>query len=171
MLGLKYDVNLLVDYDPEWPREFARERERIVAALGGQAKAVEHYGSTSVPSMRAKPIIDILVGIDLTAWEACRAPLEGIGYQYWPEAGVDGHRIFVRGGTERTHLLHLVQYHGPEWGSNLRFRNELRKDSDLRKAYLAVKECAALKAPTERLVYNKLKGPFIEAVKARLATD
>ena len=58
MLGLKHNVNLLVDYDVSWPRMFLEERKRISEALGDVAKAIEHYGSTAVPAMRAKPILE-----------------------------------------------------------------------------------------------------------------
>lgn len=76
MLGLKNGTNALVDYDPEWPAEFARERQRLAAALDGVALGIEHYGSTAVPGMRAKPILDILVGVSpLEGWQLCRDPL------------------------------------------------------------------------------------------------
>lgn len=63
VLGLKHNTNVLVDYDPQWPVEFAAEHQRISVALGGLAKEIEHYGSTSVPGMRAKPILDIIIGL------------------------------------------------------------------------------------------------------------
>jgi GrpB-like predicted nucleotidyltransferase (UPF0157 family) len=81
MLGLKHNVNLLADYDPEWAVEFSRESNRIANALGGLAKGIEHYGSTAVIGMRAKPIIDILIGVaPFDDWRACKAPLERLGY-------------------------------------------------------------------------------------------
>lgn len=60
-LGLKHGLNLLVDYDPRWPAAYAAEEERILAAMGDRVMAIEHYGSTSIQGLRAKPIIDILV--------------------------------------------------------------------------------------------------------------
>ena len=75
MLGLKNGTNALVDYDPEWPAEFARERQRLAAALDGVALGIEHYGSTAVPGMRAKPILDMLVGVSpLANWQLYRLP-------------------------------------------------------------------------------------------------
>ena len=75
MLGLNHNVNELVDYDVDWPAMFLDERNRISAALGHIAKAIEHYGSTAVPGMRAKPILDVLVGVTpLEDWKTCRAP-------------------------------------------------------------------------------------------------
>jgi GrpB-like predicted nucleotidyltransferase (UPF0157 family) len=167
MLGLKHNVNMLVDYDPEWSVEFIRERERIIIALGDLAQAIEHYGSTAIPGMPAKPIIDILVGVTpLEAWKACRAPLEGLGYDYAENAGVPGHHVFGRGrdGTERTHLVHVVDFLGDEWRLNLAFRDALRDDKGLQKAYLAEKERAAA-ASQGRARYNELKGSFIARIK------
>lgn len=171
MLGLKHNANVLVEYDPEWPVEFVRERKRIVEALGGLAKGVEHYGSTAVPGMRAKPIIDILVGVlPFEDREACKAPMEGLGYDYAANAGVPGHHIFGRGrdATERTHLVHIVKFRGDEWCLNLALRDALRTNKDLRAAYAAEKERAAAAAPEGRGRYNELKGPFINKIKASL---
>lgn len=171
MLGLKHNFNILVDYDPEWPVEYARERGRIAEALGGLAKGVEHYGSTAVPGMRAKPIIDILVGVvPFDDWKACKAPLEGLGYDYAADAGIPGHHIFGRGrdATERSHLVHIVEFLADEWRMNLALRDALRSDENLRVAYLAEKERAAATAPEGRARYNELKGPFIGKIKASL---
>jgi len=170
MLGLKNGTNALVDYDPDWPLEFECERQRLAAALGGVAP-IEHYGSTAVPGMRAKPILDILVGVSpLENWQLCHAPLLELGYDYAENAGVPGHYIFGRGrdATERTHLVHVVEYLGPSWSGNLAFRDALRSDAGLRQAYVAEKEWAVAEAPIGRGRYNELKAAFIAEVKARL---
>jgi GrpB-like predicted nucleotidyltransferase (UPF0157 family) len=171
MLGLKHNVNILVDYDPEWALYFAKESARISVALVDLAKGIEHYGSTAVAGMRAKPVIDILVGIAaLEEWEVCRTPLENLGYDYAAHAGVPGHHIFGRGRdiTERTHLVHVVKFLGNEWCSGLALRDALRADEKLRAAYVAEKERVAAAAPTGRAEYNELKRPFLDAVKADL---
>ena len=171
MLGLKHNVNRLVEYDPAWPAEFDRERGRIADALGSLAKGIEHYGSTAVAGMRAKPIIDILVGVAPDTWSACQVPLEGLGYDYAANAGVAGHHIFGRGrdATERTHLVHLVAFMGKEWCSNLLLRDALRQDEELRRAYVAVKERAVAAAPEGRAKYNEFKRAFIDGVKLGLS--
>jgi GrpB-like predicted nucleotidyltransferase (UPF0157 family) len=171
MLGLKHNLNILVDYDPDWPLEFARERERIVNALGSLAKGVEHFGSTAVSGMRAKPIIDILVGVSpIEDWKACQAPMEALGYDYAANVGVPGHHIFGRGrdATERTHLVHIVNLAGDEWRLNLALRDSLRTNEDFRVAYVIGKERAAAAAPEGRARYNELKGPFIYMIKTSL---
>jgi GrpB-like predicted nucleotidyltransferase (UPF0157 family) len=90
MLGLKHNVNLLADYDPEWAVEFSKESNRIANALGGLAKGIEHYGSTAVIEMRATPIIDIrrLEGVQGSIGEArirlrCKRRCSGASY-IWP---------------------------------------------------------------------------------------
>src|SRR5215467_3423032 len=105
MIGLKHGINLLADYDPAWPVAFEEERARIQSALGDVACGIEHYGSTAVEGLIAKPIIDILVGIaPLENWIKCKSQLEKLGYDYAENAGVQGHFIFGRGRdrSERT---------------------------------------------------------------------
>ncbi|GHA23001.1 hypothetical protein GCM10007989_18100 [Devosia pacifica] len=172
MLGLAHGENLIVDYDSSWPAEFDAERARLHKALGELARGIEHYGSTSVPDMPAKPIIDILIGVEpLGAWQVCRRPLETLGYDYAETAGVPGHFIFGRGHdkTQRTHLVHIVAYLGDSWVSNLAFRDALRRDADLRTRYLSAKRTAARSAPHGRAEYNALKNRFIADIKASLA--
>jgi GrpB-like predicted nucleotidyltransferase (UPF0157 family) len=169
-LGLKHDVNLLVEYDRRWEEAFLEEKARLKSALFSIVKAIEHYGSTSVPGMRAKPILDILLGVDpLEDWEKCRAPLEAIGYDYAAHAGVPGHHVFGRGrdSSERTHLVHVVHYQGPSWRSNIAFRDALRDDPALRAEYVRQKEHAVVLATKDRGRYNELKGHFIEDIKKR----
>jgi GrpB-like predicted nucleotidyltransferase (UPF0157 family) len=170
-LGLSTTSTLLADYDPEWAVEFSKESNRIANALGGLAKGIEHYGSTAVIEMRAKPIMDILIGVaPFDDWRACKAPLERLGYDYAANAGVPGHHIFGRGRDtmERTHLVHIVTFLGEEWHSNLALRDALRVDENLRAAYIAEKERAIASAPEGRARYNELKRSFIDRVKANL---
>ncbi len=167
MIGLKHNQNLLVDYDPTWPSLFEQERERLQIALLSLARGIEHYGSTAVPGLRAKPIIDILVGVlPLDEWARCRQPIESLGYDYAEHAGVPGHYIFGRGRdtSERTHLVHVVEFGGPSWRSNLAFRDALRANRKLRDEYLVAKQTASALAPEGRARYNELKQTFFDKV-------
>lgn len=171
MLGLKHNTNVLVDYDPTWEAEFASERQRLIIALEGIAKGIEHYGSTAIAGMRAKPILDILVGVmPLSDWQKCHDPLLALGYDYAAHAGVPGHYVFGRGRdkTERTHLVHVVEFIGQSWQSNLALRDALRQGPELRAAYIAEKDKAAIASPDSRAKYNELKHEFIERAKAEL---
>ena len=172
MLGLKHNINYLVDYDPQWEDNFAEERMRLKNALGDMALGIEHYGSTAVNGMKAKPILDIMVGVSpLDTWKACKAPLEQLGYDYAKHAGVPEHYIFGRGRdlTERTHLVHIVEYHGSSWASDIALRDALRADSLLRQAYMQEKERACRTAPQGRAEYNVQKGAFIAEMKLKMA--
>ena len=167
MIGLKHNQNLLVDYDPEWPSLFEEERSRLERVLMDIPRGIEHYGSTAVPGLRAKPIIDILVGIlPLSDWIHCKQPLESLGYDYSEHAGVPGHYIFGRGRdlSERTHLVHIVEFKGSSWRSNLVFRDALRASQKLREEYLIAKENAVKLAPEGRAKYNALKQTFFDTV-------
>ena len=124
--------------------------------------------------MRAKPILDLLLGVTpLAAWEQCKRPLEQLGYDYAPHAGVAGHFIFGRGrdSTERTHLVHIVEFDSEEWRSNIEFRDALRLDPKLRAAYIAEKERAVAIAPEGRSQYNNLKHEFVAQARASIAAS
>jgi GrpB-like predicted nucleotidyltransferase (UPF0157 family) len=173
-LGLKANLNLLVDYDPLWPAAFEDEKLRLLKTLGLVAKGIEHYGSTAVPGLRAKPILDIMVGISpLSEWERCKSALEALGYDYAEGAGVPGHYIFGRGRnpTERTHLVHVVEHNGESWRGSLAFRDALRRDASLRESYAQEKERAAAAAPGNRAAYNLQKGHFVAESIKKLSGD
>jgi GrpB-like predicted nucleotidyltransferase (UPF0157 family) len=173
-LGLKANVNLLVAYDPLWPAAFEEEKVRLEKALGLVVKGVEHYGSTAVPGLSAKPILDIMVGIlPLSEWARCKPALEALGYDYAEGAGVPDHYVFGRGRdrTERTHLLHVVEYQGKSWRGSLVFRDALRRDASLRESYAQEKRRAAAAASGNRAAYNLEKGPFIAESIRKLSGD
>ncbi len=160
MLGLKRTDNYLVEYCDEWPRIFLKESARISKVLNGLPHQIEHYGSTSVPGMPAKPILDLLLGIpDLDIFDEYRVRLESLCYDYAANAGVTDHYIFGRGKhpDERSHLLHIVVLDGNAWNEALAFRDRLRQDEELRKLYLDAKEKSCKRAPRGRVQYNELK--------------
>jgi GrpB-like predicted nucleotidyltransferase (UPF0157 family) len=123
-----------------------------------------------VPGLRAKPILDIYVGVrSLADWMECKAPLESLGYDYAAHAGVPNDFIFGRGrdSTERTHLVHVVEYDSAQWRNALIFRDALRADPRLAAEYAAVKQQAVEQIPVNRGRYTDFKAPFIAAVLAR----
>jgi GrpB-like predicted nucleotidyltransferase (UPF0157 family) len=170
MLGLKHGVNLLVDYDRRWPAEFAAEEQRLREVLSDVVLGIEHGGSTAVPGLCAKPIIDIYAGVrSLADWVQCKAPLEALGYDFAEHAGIPNDFVFGRGRdqTERTHLVHVVEHGGELWRNVLVFRDALRANPRLAAEYAAIKQQAVEQAPVNRARYNDLKGPFIAAVLAQ----
>jgi GrpB-like predicted nucleotidyltransferase (UPF0157 family) len=133
-------------------------------ALGPLALGIEHYGSTSVPGLAAKPILDILVGgPQVTHAAPYVARLEPLGYDYAPQAGVPEHLIFGRGAA-RTHLVHVVLHGGPAWRRALSFRDALRGNPHLAADYQRLKRELATRHARERSEYSAAKTAFIEYV-------
>ena len=115
----------LVDYDPSWPAVFEAERDRLMAAFPGTFLAIEHIGSTAVPGMRTKPIVDLMAGVRTMAEAiALNGPLCGNRYTTPPgmNESLDDRQFFMRHARgKRTHHLHLVVYDSPGWHTRLRF--------------------------------------------------
>src|SRR5512141_2627147 len=159
--GMPHGQVWLAAWTPRWAVLFADEAERMAATLGPLAAAIEHFGSTSVPGLPAKPILDILVGttapLEPPPFVEALAPL---GYEYAPSAGVPGHLVFGK-GVARTHLVHVVRHEGPEWRRALRFRNLLSADPALAGGYAALKEQLAAEYATNRARYTEAKDSFI----------
>src|SRR5690348_8913265 len=110
------------DYDPRWPTLFTGERARIADALG-DAMAIEHMGSTAVPGLEAKPIVDIIACVaHLPLDEAQVRALNALGYDYLGESGVPG-RAYLRKREPHPFCLHIVQYESSLWDHNLLFRD------------------------------------------------
>ena len=164
-LGLERDANRLVDYNPLWPRAFAEEAERIRSSLGPLAVAIEHFGSTAVPGLRAKPIIDLLIGVaQIDQGLEMVEPMASLGYDYAGGQGIPEHHVFGRGAA-RTHLAHVVVYDGQQWRQNLRFRDRLRSDASLRAGYQRLKQGLA-EIRTSRAAYTAGKSAFVLANSA-----
>ena len=132
--------------DRSWAAAFGAERERIAAALGDAAAGIEHIGSTAVPGLPAKPIIDIVVALhDMAAAPDCIPALEGIGYQRAPGGDFEGRLFLRRIGTDggATHHLSLTPLGGGYWVDHLAFRDALRANPDLCRRYGDLKRRAA----------------------------
>jgi GrpB-like predicted nucleotidyltransferase (UPF0157 family) len=122
----------MAEYDPAWPARFERERVRIVAALGENARSVEHIGSTSVPGLAAKPIVDIMVEVDDPDDDAChREALETAGYGL--RVIEAGHRMYRT--PERDVHLHLWRTGSADIARHRVFRDRLRGSDGARRLY------------------------------------
>lgn len=161
----------LVPYDPAWPARFAAEASRVRAALGAHALAVEHVGSTAVPGLAGKPVLDLgtAVGSEAAA-DACVAPLVGLGYAYRGPYGDDPRRrYYVRDqGGVRVAQVHLYVLPAAAWDEKLAFRDALRADPALASAYAAEKRRVADAVGWDKGAYSVAKGPFVERVLAGL---
>jgi len=164
---MSYPAVVIAEYNPEWPLRFEEEKPRILAALGSQALAVEHIGSTSVPGLAAKPIVDIMVGVRSleSAFEVCRAPLQGIGYEHIPMPALWDRRFFSRGIWKVvSHHLHLIEFEGRLWMRYVHFRDHLRAHPEVAREYEQLKRQIAARPGMERPAYSAAKAPFIEGI-------
>ena len=164
----------IVDYDPSWPAQFAEEAARLRLALDPNlVVGLEHFGSTAIPGMAAKPIIDILIAVRSLA-EAQRAviePLRQLDYVFWAENPKTDRMFFVKGmppfGERRTHHIHVRTPSDAE--KALLFRDYLRLHPEDRARYASVKRDLATRHTTDRDAYTEGKSQFVEEVvrKAR----
>jgi GrpB-like predicted nucleotidyltransferase (UPF0157 family) len=157
----------VVEYDPNWPALYEEEKAPILRVLGSVVLDIQHIGSTAVPGAAAKPIIDIMVGVDdPVAGEKCIQPLETIGYEFRGEAGIPG-RLFFGKGTPRTHHLHVVDQDGDFWKSHILFRDFLRAHPDEAERYCELKRQLAARFAADREAYTEAKAPLIESALAK----
>jgi GrpB-like predicted nucleotidyltransferase (UPF0157 family) len=158
---------LIVDYDPRWPELFRREADRVHAALGPRALRIEHTGSTAVPGLAAKPIIDMLLVVTNSADEAVYLPaLEAAGYAlrirepHWHE-----HRMFK--GPDTPIHLHVFSSGCPEIDRILMFRDRLRSNASERHLYARTKLALAQKEWQYAQNYADAKTAVIEEIIGR----
>lgn len=154
-------------YDPSWPDEFALERKRLDFLLPGVFREIEHIGSTAVPGMPAKPIIDLLVGVEsLGPAKSLAEHICASGYTTsteFNETLVD-RKWFMRWAEgHRTHHLHVVAQDGNAWREHLAFRDALRASLPLAARYAALKAQLAARHTTDREAYTDAKKEFIRS--------
>ena len=165
------DPIVLAPPDPRWPALFAAERDAIAAGLAPWlVGAPEHIGSTAVPGLPAKPVIDIMAPVaSLDAARGAITAAAALQYAHAPYQADRMHWFCKPGPLNRTHHLHLVPIDSPLWRERLAFRDALRQDSALRDAYAALKQQLACAHPQDRDAYTAAKTPFIAAVLASAA--
>ena len=151
----------LVEYDARWPALFASESARILTAVAELPLALEHIGSTAVPGLCAKPVLDILAGHAASVpVRDYVAPLEQAGYQHRGDAGIVGHQFFRR-GQPRAYHIHLVEQGSDLWRQYLAFRDCLRADPDVAARYADLKRGLAAQYPRDREAYISGKSSFV----------
>lgn len=159
----------VVDYQPAWPALFEAERQRLRQVLAPWlAGPVEHIGSTAVPGLPAKPVIDIMAPVrSLADSTAAIAALGTLDYLYAPYKPEQMHWFCKPSPAHRTHHLHLVPLGSALWRQRLAFRDALRGSAELTAGYAALKRQLALRYRHDREAYTEAKGPFIAEVLAR----
>jgi GrpB-like predicted nucleotidyltransferase (UPF0157 family) len=153
-------------YDSSWPARFEEERPAVADAIGDWVVGgIHHVGSTAVPGLDAKPVIDILVGVsDLPSSRACIAPLSRIGYLYAPYRASEMHWFCKPDPARRTHHLHLVPTGSRRFREELAFRDHLRSHAEAAAEYAALKRTLAARFERDREGYTAAKEEFIRAV-------
>ena len=156
---------VVVPYDPGWVQAFEREAVQIAAILGEELLAIHHIGSTSVPGLQAKPIIDIMpVVSDIEKVDAYNPAFLELGYEAKGENGIPGRRHFVKGGDlHRTHHIHMYEPDNPEVARHLDFRDYLRAHPDEAERYGRLKAELAVQFPYDIFSYMMGKNDFIRA--------
>ncbi len=136
-------VSPILDYDPSWPLMFEKEKNAILEAIGEKVVAMEHVGSTAIPGMRAKPIIDILIALQqLGDAIECMEPLRRLGYEYRPlnETIIPRTRFFRKGPPgSNTYHIRMVEKTGDLWNDYILFRDYLRTHREEAEEYAKLK--------------------------------
>ena len=158
---------VIADYDPRWPGTFQQLRDRLAATLGPLAVAIEHVGSTAVPGLAAKPIIDLDVVIaDRADLPAVIDRLRPLGYLHEGDLGVPGREAFTTPAGAPPHLLYVCVTGTPALERHLAFRDALRANPSLAGAYGDLKRTLAARLADDRAGYTEAKSAFIEQVLA-----
>lgn len=155
----------VVPYDDGWPVRYETEAERLRDALGEAAARVHHIGSTAIPGIRAKPIIDMLIEVsDLAALDAQSSRIESLGYEAKGEFGIPGRRYFRRDNEDgvRTHQIHAFDVGGLQADRHLAFRDYLISHPQVARAYGELKQQLAQRFPNDINAYMDGKDSFVK---------
>lgn len=175
MIGLKRDSLRLVEHQHGWAAMAAEACQEVRLACGDLFEDLQHVGSTAVPGLPAKPILDLAAGMRTKeALPEIVGRLTGIGYLYRGDKGDDGGHLFVRESAPdvRTIHLHVVEHDGNQWKNYLLFRELLRQDAHLRKQYAELKRRLAGEFGNDRKAYTASKQDFIgEALRGRTKAE
>jgi GrpB-like predicted nucleotidyltransferase (UPF0157 family) len=159
---------VIVDYNEDWPKYYEEESKRVFDLLNSLVKDIQHIGSTAVPGLGAKPIIDIMVGIDDRASaEVCQKLLEKIGYNDvtpQPEEDTEWFYCLGRGDNKIYYHVHLVIFNSCHWVKHIAFRDYLRTHKEKAREYEHLKRTLANRFGEDRKSYTDTKTTFIEAV-------
>jgi len=163
-IGLEKGVVRLAPYSSEWPKLFEEEEKLLRGLIGKCVIDIQHIGSTSIPGMTAKPILDIGIAIArFQEGKRCVKPIESLGYEYRGENGIPGRHYFAK-GDPRTHHLHMLELDSEEWRKHITFRNFLRENKEMAREYARLKRDLAEKFRNDRLSYTEGKSDFVAAI-------
>ena len=157
----------VVSYDPKWPERFEREKREILGKINEVVVGIHHVGSTAVPELSAKPIIDMLMETsDLDLLDQCSSELEALGYEGLGEFGIPGRRYFRKGSNCRTHQMHTFATADPGLRRHLAFRDYLRAHPEVCQEYDQLKQEVAATCNQDIDLYCQGKDAFIKKHEA-----
>lgn len=165
-LGVAEGKVKLVPPTSVWQTYFDLESQRLYAALGEYVKEIRHIGSTAIPGIYAKPIIDIMAGLaQIEDFPQCEAPLVALGYTYQGEQAIPGWHFFKKkNGDLTTHHLHVVEWNSPYWVDRVLFQEYLARHPAVAEAYERLKLELEKKYANNREGYTRDKTDFIGKV-------
>jgi GrpB-like predicted nucleotidyltransferase (UPF0157 family) len=156
----------LVPHDPSWKNQFEAEAVYTRKILGNNLCEIDHIGSTAIPAIYAKPVIDLLVTVkDLSQVDALNSEFEKLGYECLSEYGIAGRRFYWKSKLKRTHHIHLFEQGNREIARHLAFRDYLLcQRADLRLPYESLKQQLAQQYLDDREGYTEAKASFIKEI-------
>ncbi len=162
----------MVPHDPEWRQEFQQEAEQITAALGSAVVTVHHMGSTAIPTIYAKPVIDLLLVVQsVAALDEKQTAMEALGYEALGEFGIPERRYFRRNNAlgDRTHQVHAFENGSPQITRHLAFRDYIIAHPETAQEYSDLKRELAAQYPNDIEAYMDGKDEFIQEIDQRVA--
>jgi len=157
----------LTEYDTRWVKMYEDETRLLKAILGEEIICFEHFGSTAVPGMKAKPVIDMMIMVrDIETIDRFSTRMVSLGYDAAGEWGIPGRRLFRKGGEQRTHHIHIYQWNNPHISRHLIVRDYLRIHPEEVKRYNAMKEELAQRYE-DTSGYSQAKKPFVQDMETR----
>lgn len=165
--GVKNVKIRLTAYDESWVRMYEEETHLLTDIFGDEVVGFEHFGSTSVPGLKAKPVIDMMCLVkDVNRIDAFNEQMQERGYDVAGEWGIPGRRLFRKGGEHRTHHIHVYQVDHPEIHRHLVFRDYLRTHPTEAERYQQFKEELARRFD-DTSDYSVAKKPFVRELEQR----
>lgn len=159
---------IVTPYDERWPIAFAKAAAEIRGVLESNCLNVEHIGSTAVPGLAAKPVIDLLVIVsDIEAIDRFEEDFRKLGYQAKGENGLPERRYFERGGNERTHHVHCYEQGNPEISRHLAFRDFLKANPQVAGTYGELKVKLAKQYPLDIEQYINGKQAMVQEIEKK----
>lgn len=166
MIGLENNTVSLIDYCSDWQNLYAREEKQLLNKLVMIAEDIEHIGSTSVPRIKAKPIIDIMVAAgNKELFLSALKPLLELGYRFIGNGGRKGRLFFVKGSDKITfYHLHLMERDSHYWSNYIFFRDYLRENKEIAKEYEELKVKLSEQYSNDREKYSRYKSRFVKEI-------